>query len=140
MHIDTETSTHLAAQSKRISMPVDVDALTHLVIDALDDRKAQGITVLDVHELTDVTDMMVIACGRSTRQVRATAEHVIEQSKEAGFRPLGVEGLRDGEWVLVDLCDIVLHVMTPETRETYQLEKLWGGAGRRPPSQNTGSA
>ena len=62
-------------------MPVDVDALTHLVIDALEDRKAQAITVLDVHELTDVTDMMVVACGRSTRQVRATAEHVIERSK-----------------------------------------------------------
>ena len=140
MRINTETSTHLAAQSKRIPMPVDVDALTQLVIDALEDRKAQAITVLDVHELTDVTDMMVVACGRSTRQVRATAEHVIERSKKAGCRPLGVEGLRDGEWVLVDLCDIVLHVMTPETRETYQLEKLWGGAGRRQPSQNTGSA
>ena len=140
MRINTETSTHVAAQSKRISMPVDVDALTHLVIDALEDRKAHTITVLDVHELTDVTDMMVVACGRSTRQVRATAEHVIERSKKAGCQPLGVEGLREGEWVLVDLCDVVLHVMTPETRETYQLEKLWGGAGRRQPSQNTGAA
>ena len=140
MPIHAETPTHPVAESKRISMPVDAEALTHLVIDALEDRKAQHITVLDVHALTDVTDVMVIACGRSTRQVKATAEHVIERSKEAGCRPLGVEGLRDSQWVLVDLCDVVLHVMTPETRETYQLEKLWGGAGHRQSSLNAGPA
>ena len=140
MPASDETSTHLAAESKRLPMPVSAETLTHLVTDALEDRKAQRIAVLDVHELTDVTDVMVIACGRSTRQVRATAEHVIERSKEAGCRPLGVEGLREGEWVLVDLSDVVLHVMTPETRETYQLEKLWGGANRGQPSMNSGSA
>ena len=121
-------------------MATDAEALTRLVTDALEERKAQRITVLDVRALTDITDVMVIACGRSTRQVRATAEHVIERSKAAGCRPLGVEGLRDGEWVLVDLSDVVLHLMTPDTREAYQLEKLWGGAGRRPPSLNTRSA
>jgi ribosome-associated protein len=140
MPINAEGPTFLATESGKGSVQAETQALTQLVTDALEDRKAQAITVLDVHELTDVTDMMVVACGRSTRQVRATAEHVIERSKKAGCRPLGVEGLRDGEWVLVDLCDVVLHVMTPETRETYQLEKLWGGAGRRQPSQNTGSA
>ena len=108
----------------------DAETLTRLVTDALEDRKMQRITVLDVRALTDVTDAMVIACGRSTRQVRATAEHVIERAKEAGCRPMGVEGLRGGEWVLIDLCDVVLHLMTPDTRETYQLEKLWGGAER----------
>ena len=140
MPLDTETPTRLVARSNRNPMPVDTQALTHLVTDALEDRKAQRITVLEVHDLTDVTDVMVIASGRSTRQVKAAAEHVIERSKTAGCRPLGVEGLRDGEWVLVDLSDLVLHLMTPETRETYQLEKLWGGTGRRPPSTHTVSA
>ena len=127
---DAEASIRLTAQSKRRPTPVDAEALTRLVTGALDDRKAQRITILDVRTLTDVTDVMVVAGGRSARHVKATAEHVVEQSKAAGCRPLGVEGLREGEWVLVDLGDLVLHVMTPETRETYQLEKLWGGAER----------
>ena len=127
---DAEAPARLAAGSKRRSMPVSAEALTRLVTDALDDRKTQRITVLDVRTLTDVTDVMVVASGRSARHVKTTAEHVIEQSKAAGCRPLGVEGLREGEWVLVDLGDLVLHVMTPETRETYQLEKLWGGVKR----------
>ena len=121
-------------------MPLDAETLTRLVTDALEDRKAQRITVLDVHALTDVTDAMVVACGRSTRQARATAEHVIERAKEAGCRPIGVEGLREGEWVLVDLGDLVLHVMTPDTRETYQLEKLWGGTERSRVPLKAGSA
>ena len=130
MPINAESSTRRPSEPGSTSTPFDARVLTHLVTGALEDRKAQRITVLEVHALTDVTDVMVIASGRSTRQVRATAEHVIERSKAAGCRPLGVEGLREGEWVLVDLSDVVLHLMTPETRETYQLEKLWGGTGR----------
>ena len=121
-------------------MSADTEALTHLVTEALEERKAERIIVLDVHAMTDVTDVMVVACGRSTRHVKATAEHVIERSKGAGLRPLGVEGLPEGEWVLVDLCDVVLHVMTPETRDTYQLEKLWGGASHRRPALGAASA
>ena len=140
MPIHAEEPTRLATRPAGDSVTTHAAALTHLVTDALVDRKAQRITMLDVHGLTDVTDVMVIASGRSSRHVKATAEHVIEQTKAAGRRPLGVEGLRDGEWVLVDLGDLVLHVMTSETRETYQLEKLWGGSGRGRESLGTGAS
>ena len=92
---------------------------------ALDDLKAVDVQVLDVRHLTTVTDTMVIASGRSDRHVRAIASAVVEQCKKAGYRPLGVEGERSGEWVLVDLADVVVHVMLPRVREFYNLEKLW---------------
>ena len=101
-------------------------SLSRLAVRALEDLKATDITTLDVRELTDITDYMVVASGRSARQVVALAENVILKAKEADHRPLGVEGLKEGEWVLVDLCDVVVHVMQPATRELYLLEKLWG--------------
>lgn len=108
-------------------MSMDSSALRDLVVTSIEDMKGQELVLLDVSRLTDVTDTMLIASGRSDRQVRAIAEHVIEKAKAAGVRPLGVEGLDRGEWVLVDLCDVVVHLMQPETREYYQLEKLWSG-------------
>lgn len=99
--------------------------LCQLAVDALEDLKAVDILVLDVRKLSDFTDYMIIASGRSSRQVTALAENVVMKAKQAGEAPLGVEGLRGGEWVLVDLCDAVVHVMQPEVREFYQLEKLW---------------
>jgi ribosome-associated protein len=107
---------------------MDSQALRELVVNAVEELKGQDVVELDVRKLTDVTDCFVIASGRSDRQVRAIAENVIEKAKAAGVRPMGVEGLDKGEWVLVDLCDVVLHVMQPETREYYQLEKLWSGS------------
>ena len=109
--------------------------LCQLAIDALEDLKAFDIVRIDVRGQSDFTDFMVIANGRSKRQVSALAEHVVMKAKEAGEQPLGVEGLRGGEWVLVDLCDVVVHVMQPEVREFYQLEKLWGG--REPAEQSS---
>jgi ribosome-associated protein len=100
-------------------------SLEKVVADALVDLKADGVHVLDVRHLTTVTDTMVIASGRSDRHVRAIAAAVVEQAKKAGYRPLGVEGERLGEWVLVDLADVVVHVMLPRVREFYNLEKLW---------------
>jgi ribosome-associated protein len=92
---------------------------------ALDDLKALDVSVLDVRHLTTVTDTMVVACGRSDRHVRAIAAAVVDKCKKAGYRPIGVEGEKVGDWVLVDLGDVVVHVMLPRAREFYNLEKLW---------------
>lgn len=102
------------------------DALTALVIHALEDIKGLDIKVLDVTGKSTITDILVIASGGSNRQLRALAESVVEKSKEAGLIPLGVEGRPESGWVLVDLGDVVVHVMLPETRAFYGLEKFWG--------------
>jgi ribosome-associated protein len=102
-----------------------VSPLQGIVTEALEDMKAVNIRVLDVRGLTDIADMLVIASGNSDRHVRSIADRVTEKAKAAGFRPFGVEGLRDGEWVLVDLNDVVVHVMLPRVREFYGLERLW---------------
>lgn len=100
-------------------------SLKKIVIDALDDMKALEVKVLDVRGLTDVADTMVIASGTSDRHVRSVAKNVVEKTKAAGFRPHGVEGQQDSDWVLIDLHEMIVHVMLPRTREFYGLEKLW---------------
>ncbi len=92
---------------------------------ALDDLKAKHVKCIKVTDLTDVADYMVVASGTSGRHLRALANEVIEQSKHAGDQPLGVEGLNSGEWALVDLGDILVHIMLPAVREHYDLESLW---------------
>lgn len=101
------------------------ERLRTLAIDSLEELKAVDIRPLDVRELTTVTDCMIVASGRSERQVRALAENLIKAAKVAGHPPMGTEGEEDGQWVLVDLGDVVVHIMSPEARELYQLEKLW---------------
>ena len=103
----------------------DSDELLRLVVADIEELQGQDIDVLDVRELTDVTDYMVVATGRTGRHVRAITEKVVVAAKHRDAPPLGVEGEREGDWVLVDLCDVVVHVMQPETRNLYQLEKLW---------------
>jgi len=101
--------------------------LREVVLNALAELKAVDVKALDVRSLTDITDTMVVASGTSDRHVKSLAERVTQRCKEAGFRPYGMEGERDGEWVLLDLQDVVLHVMLPRVREFYALEKLWEG-------------
>jgi ribosome-associated protein len=100
-------------------------SLKAVVINALDDMKALEIKVLDVRGLTDVADTMVIASGTSDRHVRSVAQKLVEKTKAAGFRPHGVEGQQDSDWVLIDLHEMIVHVMLPRVREFYGLEKLW---------------
>jgi ribosome-associated protein len=100
-------------------------SLELVVTDALADMKALEIKVLDVRGLTDIADYMVIASGTSDRHVRSVAQRVVERTKEAGFRPHGVEGQQDSDWVLIDLNEMIVHVMLPRVREFYGLEKLW---------------
>jgi ribosome-associated protein len=102
--------------------------LEKLVLTALDDMKAVNVKLLDVRGLTDITDAMIVASGNSDRHVRAIAENVLQKAREAGRRPLGVEGTRDNEWVLVDLQDVLVHVMLPRVREFYAIEQLWESA------------
>jgi len=107
-------------------------ALEELALKALEDMKAVNIKVLDVRALTDVADTMIVASGTSDRHVRAIAENVTVQAKAAGRRPMGTEGRQDGEWVLIDLQDVLVHVMLPRVREFYALEQLWEMPQARP--------
>ena len=101
------------------------EQLSTLVVDVLDDIKAQDIIKLDVRDMTTVTDYMIVASGTSSRHVKALVENVAEKAKKAGHKPIGVEGEEGGEWVLLDLQDALVHVMLPKVREFYNLEKLW---------------
>ena len=109
-------------KTKATKAPLSLKAV---VVDALADMKALEVKVLDVRGLTDIADWMVIASGTSDRHVRSVAQRVVERTEEAGFRPHGVEGQQDSDWVLIDLNEMIVHVMLPRVREFYGLEKLW---------------
>ena len=116
------------AQAGKAAKPAPV---VNVVENALDEMKAVNVKVLAVKKLTDITDTMIIASGNSDRHVRSIADRVVEHAKKAGFRPMGVEGERDGEWVLVDLQDVIVHIMLPKVREFYRLESLWDVSAAR---------
>lgn len=104
---------------------MQTEQIKQLAIDALDDLKAVDMTVLDVHDMTSITDYMIVVSANSSRHLKALADSVIEKAKANGLRPLGVEGADSGEWALVDLGDAIVHIMTPAMRDFYQIEKLW---------------
>ncbi len=99
--------------------------LCDLTVDALEDIKAIDVRVLDVTGRSSVTDIMVIATGNTTRQVKSLSNNVLKETKEKGIRPIGVEGEQSADWILIDLGDVVVHIMTPDIRDFYNLEKLW---------------
>jgi ribosome-associated protein len=115
------------AASRRHAAPKGRPTLRDVVLGALNELKAVDVRALDVRGITDITDTMVVASGTSDRHVKSIADRVVQRCREAGYRPYGLEGERDGEWVLLDLQDVVLHVMLPRVREFYALEKLWEG-------------
>ncbi|MDR9830682.1 ribosome silencing factor [Vibrio sp. FNV 38] len=101
------------------------EELRNFLADKADDMKAEHITTLDVTGKSSVTDFMVICTGTSKRHVSSIAEHVASEVKKLGMEPIGIDGQAEGEWVVLDMGDAMLHVMQEQHRELYQLEKLW---------------
>ncbi len=117
---------------------VTTEQLKQWVITALEDLKAQDIQILDVRGMTSITDLMIVASGTSDRHIKALADNVVEAVKKHDVQPIGVEGESSREWVLVDLGDIILHVMHPQTRAFYNLEKLWTVGEERAMAERNG--
>ena len=109
----------------RTNKSVTTATLRKSVIDALEELKAKDVREIDVRGKTSIADLLVIASGTSARHVKSIADEVTRFAKKAGVMPLGVEGEQEGEWVLVDLGDVIVHVMLPRIREFYGLERLW---------------
>ena len=106
----------------------DLEKIKLAVVDAIEDIKGFDISVMDVREMTSLASFMIVASASSSRQTKAIANNVLEKLKELGVQSRGTEGEREGEWVLVDLGDIIVHIMLPTTRAYYNLEQLWGAA------------
>ncbi len=126
-------SNHESLNENSFSDPRD---LRDLARSALEDAKAEDIQVIDLRDRSSFADFILIASGRSTRQVKAAADRLVQRAKAGGLTPLGVEGDREAEWVLVDLADVIVHVMLPQTRAFYNLEKLWSA----PPASRSAQA
>ena len=106
----------------------DLEKIKLAVVDAIEDIKGFDISVMDVREMTSLASYMIVASASSSRQTKAIANNVLEKLKELGVQSRGTEGEREGEWVLVDLGEIIVHIMLPTTRAYYNLEQLWGAA------------
>ncbi len=132
MNLEPSPSQSSMTQDFSASSQTDqLQACLNSVHEALTDVKAKDILQLNVSTISNVADAIVIASGTSTRHVKALADNVADEARKAGFRPIGVEGERDAEWILIDLGFVVVHVMLPTARKFYDLESLW-----RNPQQN----
>lgn len=116
------------------------EALLTQVRAALEEMKAKDAVEIDVRGKTSIADYLVVVSGTSTRHVKSVADEVVKFSKKCGVMPLGVEGEREAEWVLVDLGDVIVHVMLPRVREFYALERLWTVGDQPPGSEDTPEA
>ena len=132
------TSQAQVIKTSQPNPPPSVDLLLSTVLEAVAELKAVDVTEIDVRGKTSVCDYMVIASGTSTRHVKSIADEVVRFTKRLDYQPLGVEGEREAEWVLVDLGDVVVHVMLPRVREFYALERLWT-VGDQPPHDRAGA-
>ena len=126
------TSQAQVIKTKLPTPPPSTDVLLATVHAAVEELKAKDVVEIDVQGKSSVTDFMVIASGTSTRHVKSIADEVVKFAKKLDVMPLGVEGEREAEWVLVDLGDVIVHVMLPRVREFYALERLWT-VGDQPP-------
>ena len=126
------TSTAHVIKTSLPTPPPSVESLLKTVHAALDELKAKDVVQIDVRGKSSVCDFMVIASGTSTRHVKSVADEVVRFAKQLDVMPLGVEGEREAEWVLVDLGDVVVHVMLPRVREFYALERLWTVGDQHP--------
>jgi ribosome-associated protein len=129
----TRSTTSASSAVKKID---PVELLRKQVLAALDELKAKDVKEIDVRGKTSIADILVIASGTSTRHVKSLADEVVKFVKKAGMMPLGVEGQREAEWVLVDLGDVIVHVMLPRIREFYGLERLWTVGDEMPAAAN----
>ncbi|SFS04738.1 ribosome-associated protein [Dyella sp. OK004] len=113
------------SQTLQRSKTANAESLRQHVLNALDELKAKDVREIDVRGKTSIADLLVICSGTSARHVKSIADEVVKFAKKAGVMPLGVEGEQEAEWVLVDLGDVIVHVMLPRIREFYGLERLW---------------
>ena len=133
------TSSAHVIKTRLPNPPPSADVLLKSVHAAVGELKAKDVVEIDVRGKTSVCDYMVIASGTSTRHVKSIADEVVRFAKKLDVMPLGVEGEREAEWVLVDLGDVVVHAMLPRVREFYALERLWT-VGDQPPESDAGNA
>jgi ribosome-associated protein len=118
------------AETERVEIPTDASELAHRIVEIASDKKGNDIVLLRTAELTTMADFFVIVSGRSDRQVQALAGAIVDELRDAGIRPLGVEGKQSSRWVLLDFGSVIVHVFAPDEREFYGLERLWGKAAQ----------
>ena len=118
------------AETDRVEIPTDASELAHRIVEIASDKKGNDIVLLRTAELTTMADFFVIVSGRSDRQVQALAGAIVDELRDDGIRPLGVEGKQSSRWVLLDFGSVIVHVFAPDEREFYGLERLWGKAAQ----------